>query len=275
MTLFDEPATASGDRSLVRVRMVVAYDGTAFHGFAANRDVTTVAGTLQQALELVVRAPVVLTAAGRTDKGVHAWGQVVSCDLPAEVDALDDLRRSLNRICGDAIVVREIAAAPVDFDARHSATSRIYRYTVLNQAGPDPFAARTAWHVEPPLDLRAMQLACDPLIGEHDFSSFCRRPPVKRAGVVAQEVVEPSLVRRVLDARWSAVDFERGSLLRFEIEARAFCHQMVRSIVGTMVAVGTGRKRAGDVASILRSRDRANAGQLAPPNGLCLWQVRY
>jgi tRNA pseudouridine38-40 synthase len=257
--------------------MLVAYDGSGYHGFAANRDVPTVAGTLQQALELVVRAPVVLTAAGRTDKGVHAWGQVVSCDLPAHGDLdLDDLRRSLNKICGGSIVVRDIAVAAPDFDARFSATSRVYRYTVLDQPSPDPFAGRTAWLVETPLDLRAMQLACDPLIGEHDFSSFCRRPPNKRADDHGgDDVVERSLVRRVVDARWTAVEFERGALLRFEIEARAFCHQMVRSIVGTMVEIGAGRKRAGDVASILRSRDRAKAGQLAPPHGLCLWEVRY
>jgi tRNA pseudouridine38-40 synthase len=283
MTLFDDPDPASTDDTAlgedvapVRVRMLVAYDGSPYHGFAANRDVPTVAGTLQQALELVVREPVVLTAAGRTDKGVHAWGQVVSCDLPAHGIALDDLRRSLNKICGDTIVVREIVAAPPDFDARFSATSRVYRYSVLNQRSPDPFAVRTAWLVEPPLDLRAMQLACDPLIGEHDFSSFCRRPPADKRGTPdGDDLAERSLVRRVLDARWAAVEFERGTLLRFEIEARAFCHQMVRSIVGTMVEVGAGRKRAGDVASILRARDRANAGQLAPPHGLCLWEVRY
>jgi tRNA pseudouridine38-40 synthase len=256
--------------------MVVAYDGSAFHGFAANRDVPTVAGALQQAIERVVGESVALTAAGRTDKGVHAWGQVVSCDVPARKLDLDELRRSLNKICGAAIVVREIAAAAPDFDARHSATARVYRYTVLNQRNPDPFSERTAWLVESPLDLRAMQLACDPLIGTHDFSAFCRRPAGGRGeGIVPGDGVEPTLVRRVLDARWSSVAFERGTLLRFEIEARAFCHQMVRSIVGTMVEVGTGRKRAGDVAGILRSRDRANAGQLAPPHGLCLWEVRY
>jgi tRNA pseudouridine38-40 synthase len=111
-----------------------------------------------------------------------------------------------------------------------------------------------------------MRLAVDPLIGEHDFSSFCRRPRVRDGAP------EPVLVRRVLDARWQALD---GDRLRLEISARSFCHQMVRSLVGTMVDVGVGRRRAGEVAGILRARDRAAAGTLAPPHGLCLWHVRY
>jgi tRNA pseudouridine38-40 synthase len=273
MTLFDEPERAPQPdaevpaRPRARLRMLVAYDGTAYHGFAANRDVATVQGTLEQALQTVLREPVVLTGAGRTDKGVHAWGQVVSFDASAPVASLGDLRHSLNKLCRGSIVVRDIEAVADDFDARFSATSRVYRYDVLNEPVPDPFAARTAWLVDQPLDLRAMQLAGDPLIGEHDFSSFCRRP---KGGDD-----EPSMSRRVLDARWSTPAHARGRLLRFEIEARAFCHQMVRSIVGTMVEVGSGRKRAGEMAGILRARDRSAAGQLAPPHGLCLWEVRY
>jgi tRNA pseudouridine38-40 synthase len=265
VTLFEaEPAAVP--QPVFRVRMTVAYDGTGYRGFAAQpqqKSVKTVAGDLAGAIGKVLGHPVELTCAGRTDAGVHAWGQVVSFDAhgaPDEVD-LEGLRRSLNRMLGPAVVVREAAAAPEGFDARRWATARAYRYTVLNRAEPDPFLARTAWHVEETLDLRAMQLACDPVIGEHDFSAFCRRP---------QE--DASLVRRVHDARW--LDLGEG-LLRFDVEANAFCHQMVRSLVGLMVAVGSGRKRAGDVAWILRSGDRHKAGQPAPPQGLCLWEVRY
>ncbi len=161
--------------------------------------------------------------------------------------------------------MREPAVVAGDFDARHSALARRYRYLVLNRPDPDPFLARTAWHFEPPLDVAAMTLACDPFIGEHDFSAFCRRP--KRS-----DGVEVSLQRRVIEAVWHV---EPEGLLRFEIEASAFCHQMVRSIVGTMVDVGRGKLRAGDVRGILASRDRAEAGELAPPHGLTLWQVRY
>jgi tRNA pseudouridine38-40 synthase len=129
---------------------------------------------------------------------------------------------------------------------------------------PDPFAAATSWHVGKSLDLRAMRLACDPLIGEHDFSSFCRRPPGPPE--------EHSLVRRLRTAEW--LDLGDGRL-RFDVEASSFCHQMVRSLVGTMVDVGLGRRKAGDMAWILRSCDRREAGQLAPPQGLCLWEVEY
>jgi tRNA pseudouridine38-40 synthase len=130
----------------------------------------------------------------------------------------------------------------------------------------DPFLASTAWWIDKPLDLRAMRLACDPLLGEHDFSSFCRVPKDKP---------DASLVRRVLDAQWEAEEHDDGQLLRLWIEANAFCHQMVRSLVGTMVDIGLGRTRAGEMTSIIRARHRAAAGQVAPPHGLCLWEVRY
>lgn len=257
-----DPREAAPEAPLRRVRIDVAYDGGAFHGFAENADVATVAGTLRAALERVLRQPVTLTGAGRTDAGVHAWGQVVSADLPDTAD-LVRLHRSLNRQCAPRLVVRSLTWAADDFDARFSARWRRYRYTVLNTATPNPFRVATVWHVATPLNVDAMQLACDPLLGEHDFGAFCKRPNV-----------DPpvSLVRRVLDASWSG---EAGGELVFEIRATAFCHNMVRSIVGTVVEVGLGRISAGDMAAILRSKDRAFAGKVAPPQGLCLWEVGY
>jgi tRNA pseudouridine38-40 synthase len=160
------------------------------------------------------------------------------------------------------VVVRAAEVAEEGFDARRWATGRRYRYTVRNHPVADPFTAGTAWHVERPLDLGAMRLACDPLIGEHDFSSFCRRPTVEGA----------SLVRVVRDARW--VDLGEG-MLRFEIEASSFCQQMVRSVVGTLVEVGTGKRKAGEMAGVVRARSRAAAAQPAPPHGLSLWEVTY
>ncbi|MDQ2754139.1 MAG: tRNA pseudouridine(38-40) synthase TruA, partial [Actinomycetota bacterium] len=239
----------------VRLRMLVAYDGSGFHGFALQPGQRTVAGALCSALERYLRHTVELTCAGRTDAGVHAWGQVVSLDARADVDVMG-LQRAVNRATRPAIVVREVSVAPPAFDARRSANGRRYRYTLLHRPVDDPFLAPTTWHVPAPLNLRSMQLACDPLYGEHDFSSFCRRPP------------KGSLVRMVRDVRW--IDLGNG-LLRFEIEASSFCHQMVRSVVGTLVDVGTGRLRAGDMTGILGAEDRSAAGQLAPPHGLCLW----
>lgn len=245
--------------------MLVAYDGTGFRGFAEQPGQRTVAGALRAAIERVVRHPVELTCAGRTDRGVHAWGQVVSLDIDAATD-LDALQRSLVKMCGPEVVVRSVERTAPDFDARFSATARTYRYTVLNRPVPDPFLARTSWHVPVPLDLELLALACDPFLGEHDFSAFCRRPKVAAGS-------EPvSLVRRILAAGWT--DLGEG-LLRFEIQATAFCHQMVRSVVGTVVAAGHAQIRAGDIRGILRSGDRSRAAPIAPPTGLCLWHVDY
>jgi len=244
-----------------RIRMTVAYDGSGFHGFAANPGVITVGGSLADAIAKVLGHPVALTCAGRTDTGVHAWGQVVHFDTDGEAD-VDRLQRSLNKMLAPAVVVREASVCPPTFDARRSATGRRYRYTVLNRPLPDPFLAPVAWHVPERLDLQAMQLGCDPLFGEHDWSSFCRKPPAPDA----------SMVRVVRDARWVHVG---EGLLRFDIEASAFCHQMVRSVVGTLVSVGRAKLRAGDIAWIIRSKDRSLAGEPAPAQGLCLWEVLY
>jgi tRNA pseudouridine38-40 synthase len=245
--------------------MLVAYDGSGFHGFAAQPGLRTVAGVLQEAIEKVARHPVELVCAGRTDRGVHAWGQVVSLDLAPGVD-LNRMHRALLKLCGPELVVREVTEVAADFHARFSAIGRTYRYTVLNRPLPDPFLARTSWHVARPLDIHLLVLACDPFLGEHDFTAFCRRPKVGPGEEPA------SLVRRVRRAAWT--DLGDG-VLRFEIEATAFCHQMVRSIVGTVVAAGRAELHAGDIRGILRSGQRAAAAPIAPPEGLCLWHVSY
>ncbi len=252
-----------------RARLLVAYDGGGFHGFAEAAGQRTVMGELRSGLERVVQAATEPVGAGRTDAGVHAWGQVVSVDLPAAVD-IDRLAHRLTRMCGPAIVVRSAEwCTDPDFSARFSATHRYYRYHVLNTPNPVPALVATTWHVAAPLQLWAMQLACDPVIGEHDFGSFCRSPKVRDAQPV------PSLRRRVMSAGWSEVASDYGTLLRFEIRANAFCHQMVRSLVGTMVDVGAGRIHAGEMRSILLRRDRSAAGKVAPPQGLTLWDVGY
>lgn len=258
-----------------RARLTVAYDGSLFHGFAMNDGVRTVAGVLTDALTLIARAPVEITGAGRTDAGVHAWDQVISCDLPVDID-LDGLPRRLTKMCAPGVVVREARwAVDPAFDARFSAQWRRYRYTVLNDATADPSLAATSWHVAPPLNLPLMHLACDPLVGEHDFSAFCRKPKLNREQIERGDP-GPSLVRRVTVARWSEHCSDHGArILRFEVQANAFCHQMVRSMVGTLVDVGLGRLSPGAVSGILRSRERSAAGTVAPPQGLTLWEVGY
>ncbi|MCU1395820.1 MAG: truA [Ilumatobacteraceae bacterium] len=255
--------------ALRRVRLVVAYDGAGYAGFAINRDVVTVAGALTDAMSLVAGHPVLITGAGRTDAGVHAWGQVVSCDLPART-RLDDLIRRVNSMCGPTVVIRSGEWAEGDFSARFSAEWRHYRYTVVNSTVPNPFLADRAWHVFRPLSLPAMQLACDPLIGENDFTSFCRMPD----RVPGRP--EPSMKRRVMLARWTDVGtVDVPDVLRFEIRANAFCHQMVRAIVALMIDVGRGKHHAGEIREIMRAKDRSLMPSLAPAKGLTLWEVGY
>jgi tRNA pseudouridine38-40 synthase len=244
-----------------RAKLVVAYDGTDFRGFAAQPDVRTVEGVLTEALEKVLHGPVEgFACAGRTDAGVHAWGQVVTFDAKPDLD-VDSLRASVNGLLGPEVVVRESVLADADFDARRRAKWRTYTYAVVNRPAPDPFLARYAWWVPEPIDLAALRLGADPFVGEHDFASFCRKGPEGS-----------TTVRRVMVSRWAGAG---NGILRYDITATAFCWQMVRSIVGTLVDVGTGKIRPGDLMRVIRARDRQEAGRLAPPQGLCLWEVGY
>jgi tRNA pseudouridine38-40 synthase len=261
VTLFDAaPPQGAGP---AQVKLVVAYDGTDFSGFAAQPSqphVRTVGGALGQAIGKILRHDVELTCAGRTDAGVHAWGQVVSFTSEPGLDPWR-LQQAVTSMLGPEIVVRSAELVDPQFDARHAAKWRSYRYTILNRPVPDPFRDRFTWWVPEPLDLRALRIAADPFIGEHDFASFCRK-----GGEGS------STVRRVTESRW--VD-EGDGVLRYEIVGNAFCWQMVRSIVGTLVDTGLGRRRPGEMMAIIRAGDRDAAGQLAPPRGLCLWDVGY
>ena len=242
------------------LKLVVAYDGTDFRGFAAQPDTRTVEGVLREALRRVIGDTVDLSCAGRTDAGVHAWGQVVSCPVSGEVDA-DIVTRSVNSQLAPEVVVRDAKLVDRTFHARHSARWRSYCYTIVNRDVPDPFRALYGAWVSEPLDLARMRLAADPFLGEHDFASFCRKGPPGA-----------STVRRVVTSEWHD---EGDGVLVYEICANAFCWQMVRSIVGTLVDVGIGKIRPGEILAILRARDRAVAGRVAPPHGLCLWEVGY
>jgi len=261
----------AGERTTTRLRLTVAYDGAGFRGFAAQPGQRTVAGVLAEAIATVVGHPVELVCAGRTDAGVHATGQVVHVDMRGEVDPVR-LQRSVNAMVGPQVVVRDTGPAPAGFDARRSARARRYRYLVLEAPVPDPLLAPTTWHVVGPLDLRAMQSAADAVLGEHDFRAFCRRVPGTAPGT--------PIVRRVLDAAVGPAPLvpggAAGRLLRFDIVATSFCHQMVRSLAGLLVEVGRGRRRVADVTWMLQEGDRAHGGGvIAPPQGLCLVSVDY
>lgn len=274
--------TATGGTATRRWRMVVAYDGAPFHGFALQREVPTVAGALVEAIQrsLQLAEPPQLTCAGRTDAGVHAIGQVISLDLPDPLPAYRGAERtaaslvdSLNRQLAPTVVVREAAPAEADFDARFSATWRRYRYLIWNAPKADPLLEPVAWHVPSQLDHLAMLAATDCFVGPHDFRAFCRRPPGSSAADPLERTVTSTSLRVVEDAH--VADLGEGTLYRFEIQANAFCHQMVRSIVAQVVDVGLGRSTPADAVALLRSGSRQGAAQPAPSHGLCFLGVGY
>jgi len=219
--------------------------------------VRTVQGVLEAALSRVA-GPVETSVAGRTDKGVHATGQVVSFVSDIDLDP-ERIRRSVNRQVGPEISVLDIAVVADTFHARFSATGRAYRYQLLNREAPDPFRAATTWHYPHPVSIETMNAASDAFVGEHDFASLCRSAEGR------------STVRDVLWARWHRAD----DLVEFSVAASSFCHQMVRSMVALTVEVGRGRLPADSVPGILDAMDRSQGSGAAPPHGLTLTAVSY
>jgi tRNA pseudouridine38-40 synthase len=239
------------------LKLVLAYDGTGFRGFARQSGVRTVQGVLEESLTRLLGHPPKLSVAGRTDAGVHALGQVISFE--AEEDP-SRLQRVLNGMLGPEVVVRAASVVPAGFDARRSARAREYLYRIRTTLVADPFTARFEWHRPGRYRLGDMRRAARLLEGEHDFASFCRAPKD-----------DSSTVRRL---ERLTIRSARGTL---EIRARAnaFLHQMVRSLVGTLVAVGEGKLDPDGMPDVLGARSRAAAGPLAPPMGLTLVRVLY
>lgn len=242
--------------------MNVAYDGSGFHGFARNSDVVTVAGALEETLSVVLRHRVDVACAGRTDRGVHARGQVISFDADADLFEPVALQRAMNRIMRPSVVVSGVEAVDPTFSARLSCVGRSYRYNILNAAVPDPMISHMVWHVNEPLDLTAMRAACDQILGSHDFSSFCKRNKSRP---------QESMVRTVEFAEWAV----RGDVVHFDIRSSSFLHQMVRSLIGMMVEIGRGRRRAAEMGEVLRALDRGVAPSPAPPHGLVFMKAYF
>lgn len=240
-------------------RLDLGYDGTGFHGYAAQKGMRTVQAVLEDAL-FRITGPIQTTVAGRTDAGVHARGQVVSFVSDKELDEVQTAR-SLNKMVHEEIVVRTCRVVPDDFNARFSARSRTYRYRIVNDPQLDPLIRHTAWHMWHPLDVERMNLAARHFIGTHDFASFCRRA----AGRATE--------RNVLSANWAREP--AGGHLIFEIIASSFCRHMVRSLVAACVEVGRHRLDPDAIPAILAALDRNAASGAAPPRGLTLWSVAY
>jgi tRNA pseudouridine38-40 synthase len=257
----------------VRLRLDLAYDGTDFHGWAAQPGLRTVQGSLQDALTRVLRLEQVqVTCAGRTDAGVHARGQVVHLDVDGDsfrastgrtsaATPVDALLRRLNGVLPPDVRVRRVAEAVAEFDARFSALWRRYAYRIADAPDlVDPLLGRTVLVRQQELDLDVMNAAATGLLGEHDFSAFCRR----REGA--------STVRRLLELSWNR---DTTGLAVADVRADAFCHTMVRSLVGCLVVVGEGRRPPAWAADVLRRGVRDSAVTVVRPHGLTLEQVAY
>jgi tRNA pseudouridine38-40 synthase len=241
------------------IRLDLAYDGSGFHGYARQDGLRTVQGELEAALRTVLGRVPETAVAGRTDAGVHAVGQVVSFPDESRPD-LAELQRSLNGLLGPEIAIWAASFAEDRFHARHSALWRRYEYRIGTRPGGNPLTRGHTWEVGRSLDTGAMGLAAAELLGEHDFTSFCR------------SVDGASNVRRVDE---SGIDLTADGVVTYRVVANAFCHQMVRSIIGHLYDIGRGFSRATDVASVLMARDRARVATVAPPHGLTLFEVGY
>jgi tRNA pseudouridine38-40 synthase len=254
-----------------RVRIDLSYDGGGFSGWARQPGQRTVQQVLEDALTRVLRAdpPVQLTVAGRTDAGVHARGQVAHADLPAAawLDAAPAILRRLSGLLPPDVRVRRIGPAPDGFDARFSALSRRYSYRVCDDVtGPDPLRRHDTLWYRRGVDVGAMNEAAGLLLGEHDFAAFCRR----REGATT--------VRELLSLSWSrpaARDASAPSLAEATVIADAFCHSMVRALVGALLKVGEGARPPAWPAQVLTARVRDPGVPVVPPHGLCLEEVRY
>jgi tRNA pseudouridine38-40 synthase len=252
--------------------LLVEYDGTRFAGFQRQGPARgpTVQGALEAALERIAGAVVRIEAAGRTDAGAHASGQVVSFRSTARLDPAT-WARAVNAHLPDDVGIRAAAAVDEAFHARYSAVARSYRYRVICDGAPSPLRERYALRVARPLDVEAMDAAAAALLGEHDFGAFGSSPSDRRA-----DGVRGHCVRVMQEARCRRVAAEEGGeIVAFEFTANAFLTGMVRRLVGALLLVGAGRMTEEGFAAILAAREQAHAGAAVAARGLCLVGVSY
>ncbi len=244
---------------VMHYKCILEYDGTAYHGWQLQANAETLQGRLEAVLARLFNEPVRVRAAGRTDTGVHALGQVVAFRTSQTRDP-GRLRHSLNALLPADMAVRRLETTSETFNPRRDARSRTYRYQIWNRPDRSAVWARYSWHVPLRLDIGAMDRAAGMLVGRHDFSSFQGADSVEHDPV---RTVLRSSVRRA------------GQVLAYEVEARSFVRHMVRNIVGTLYDVGRGRLSVEGFARIFAARDRTQAGRTAPPQGLFLLKVSY
>lgn len=243
-----------------RYRLLIEYDGRPYNGFQAQANLPTVQGSLERAIVAFCGETLRVGAAGRTDTGVHATGQVVQVDL-AKNWPPETVRNALNaHLVPEPISILEVSVAEGDWHARFSATGRRYRYRILNRISPPALDQGRVWHVKKPLDAAAMHAAAQLLVGHHDFTTFRD---------LACQAKSPMKTLDVADVR------REGDEVILEFASRSFLHRQVRSMTGTLAEVGVGRWSADDLAAALAARDRRACGPVAPAEGLYLTGVAY
>ena len=243
----------------MRFRLTIEYDGTRYCGWQLQAGDDTVQARVEAVLEILFSQKIRIQAAGRTDAGVHALGQVAAFDPPRRFGRAE-LLRALNAMLPSDIAVREVAQVSDDFDPRRAACARVYEYRIMNRELRSAFEHRYAWQIREPLDLAAMEAAAGRFIGEHDFAAF------RTLGTETK-----TTIRRIYRSQWE----RRGDLLLYRVEGSSFLRRMVRSMVGAMVEVGRGRMTVDAAGALLAGGDRAQSPAAAPACGLFLVEVRY
>jgi tRNA pseudouridine38-40 synthase len=252
-----ETASCARNRNFL---MIIEYDGTAFHGWQRQASDRSIQQEIETALAAMTGQKVTLFGSGRTDAGVHALAQTANFHCLTRIMPRD-LQNGLNSLLPDDIVIRECSIVPMDFHARYTAKSKLYRYTIFNTPWPPAIGRQYGWWIRAPLDLDAMRAGVGCLIGVHDFKAF------EGSGSPRQHTI-----RNIMRAE---LNVQHDGRLLFEIEADGFLRYMVRNIIGTLVMIGQGKLAPPQLNTILISRDRRSAGITAPPQGLCLVKVTY
>ncbi|TAK07998.1 MAG: tRNA pseudouridine(38-40) synthase TruA [Candidatus Manganitrophaceae bacterium] len=241
------------------IKLTLEYDGTDYHGWQIQPRLTTIQGTIEKALRQLTGKPIRISGAGRTDAGVHAFGQVAHFAPPVPFDP-ETWVRGLNALLPGDISVQSAEEVPASFHARFSAKKKTYAYFIYNSPRRSPLRRRTAWHVFQALDLSKMRRASRLLTGHHDFTSLCAAGSETEDRIVDLEKIE---IRKT------------DSEIKITFQAPRFLQHMVRNLVGLLVEVGRGRRAVSEISGILEGRDRRLAGPTAPPQGLFLMRIAY
>src|SRR3972149_5053121 len=272
------------------IKLLIEYDGTNYNGWqrqsSPNREAgdlhQTIQGTIEDVLSGIIKHPAKAVAAGRTDAGVHATGQVIHFKTTLQINESSWVK-AVNSLLPADIVVRKAEYVPEEFHARFDAKSKVYRYVIINFGCPSPFQRNYVWHIKQPLNISLIREASQYLIGHHDFSSFrasyCgAKSPVKtldRIEVDNQAGTEFNSVPTDANSNPPLPPFQKGGVVILTFEARSYLQHMVRNIVGTLAEVGRGKFSPTDIKTTLEKKDRRYAGPIAPPQGLYLSEVRY